>query len=225
MKMKKKWGLIVSVLMTPLLIASCATAKVYDKSVPLEQSSTLMLANVIINEFNGKKVLWMDRSMIIPADTHSLRLANSENRGTSTEYGMVSMSYTFLAGHTYLVTAPISGGKIIGKITDFTRFYLDFPLPDTNNPDASPFEGEWVYPKNENSRIIFVRDEWAMKYNGKYTARGLVSQDGENALSMIAKYDAKKEKWVVSKISTRLGKVTNNGTSLLYNNAEFKRLE
>ena len=104
----------------------------------------------------------------------------------------------FYTDSGYSITATASGRTTTGQIRDITNLFLDFPSPDPTSPDASPFEGEWVQIKNENIRLIITKDEWASKANGKYASRGFVSYTGGNAaISALAGYDAKKEKWVV----------------------------
>jgi len=123
-----------------LSIAGCATTKVYDKTVPLEQSSTLALSNDVgIIDFNDKKIALMG-TIIIPADFHYWILRYKDikydglGRATGvTQYDIV-MSYTFLPKHTYYVTATASGGTAIGQIRDITNLYLDFPSPDPTSP-------------------------------------------------------------------------------------------
>jgi len=204
--MEKKCLFIVSVLVTALAVAGCGSApstpKVYDPSVPLEQSSTLMMSNNVgIIKFNDKNVALMG-SIIIPADSHSwiLRYKDREDDGLRvtgvTQYD-ISMTYTFLPEHTYHVTATASGGNATGHVTDVTRFTVDLPTPDTTNPNASPFEGEWVGVQI-NRVLTITKDEWASKDNGKYSSRGLVSYNGKNAtLLIMAAYDTKKGKWTV----------------------------
>jgi hypothetical protein len=200
MKMKKKWLLIVSVLVATLAVTSCGSApKVYDKTVPLEQSSTLILNDDVgIIKFNEEKAALMG-TIIIPADSHSwiLRFKDRKYDGAVvtgvTQYD-ISMSYTFLPEHTYHVTATANGGQV----TDVTKFTTDFPTPDTTNPNASPFEGEWVSVQTDRVGLLITKDEWASKLDGKYSNRGIVSYTGGNAtLVTMAGYDAKKGKWSV----------------------------
>ena len=240
--MKKKCLFIVSVLVAALAVAGCGSApKVYDKSVPMEQSSTLILNNDVgIIKFNDEKVALMG-TIIIPADSHYwiLRYKDRKDDGLRitgvTQYD-ISMTYTFLPEHTYHVTATASGGNATGQVTDVTRFATDFPTPDTTNPNASPFEGEWVSVQTDRVGLIITKDEWASKLDGKYSNRGLVSYTGGNAtLVTMAGYNAKKEKWTVyspSQIQVFLSyssftqKAVIKGNTLIVNDRfEYRKVE
>jgi len=202
-----KKGLIVSVVMVMLAVTGCSSGpKVYDKSVPMEKSCTLVItSDVGIVKFNEEKVAWMG-TVIIPADLHSWILRYKElefdgiGRITGATQHDISMVYTFLPEHTYMVAATSSNGKVTGQIMDITSLNIDLPSPDPMNANASPFEGEWEQIKNEKIHLIIAKDEWITKAYEKYSARGFVSYNGENAnLTIFALYDTKKEKWNIAK--------------------------
>ena len=185
--MKKKWLLVVSVLVAVLAVAGCSsTPKVYDPSVPLDQSCTLVLDNDAgIIELNNKKVALMG-SIIIPADHHNwiMRYKEKEFAGAQltkiTQYDIV-MSYKFLPEHTYYVTATTSGCTATGQIKDITNLYLDFPSPDPTSPDASPIEGKWNFSADGKNTdvLVFVKNEYARIVNGTYFERGFVEDNGK----------------------------------------------
>ena len=225
--MKGKWLLVVSVLVAVLGATGCATAKVYDKTVPLEKSSTLEIGNGFVKSFNGEKTLW-DGTVIIPAGTHTLVIHNSETSAyaTSVEYGEVSMTHTFLPGHTYVVFAPIQYGKINGRIIDKEIFSKDL-VPDPTSPDASLIEGKWQITDGKNTNeFIFAKDEYARFVNGNYYSRGFI-EINKNSVSMTvaAFYIPKKQTWSVIKIIMSGGNLTYNGTSWFLGKFELQKVE
>jgi hypothetical protein len=230
MKMKKKGLSIICVLMVMLVVVGCSSGpKVYDPSIPLEQSSTLELG-CNVKGFNGGKVLWMSgKTVIIPAGTHTLIVHNSESApmGTSVTYGEVPMeAFTFIAGHTYLIQAPITGRTITGKITDVTSFFLDL-VPDATNPNASQYEGRWEFTDGKSKvELIFAKNEYIRVVNGTYYSRGFFTHDENSVtLPMMALYN--KGKWILVKadIWGAPPKLTYNGASLIWGKNEFIRVE
>jgi len=204
--MKKKSLSMVLVLMAVAAVAGYGKPKVFDKTVPADQCSTLITENgqgTVITKFNGKKVSWKNRtSMLIPAGTHSLQFSRKEDRGLVTISDSTDVTYTFLAGHTYLAVADIIDDsnktrKAYALIQDVTTALLDFPTPDRASPNASPFEGEWINVKDEADRLIFAGGEWARKYKGKFFARGFVWEETPISPFLVytTMYDAKKDKW------------------------------
>jgi len=224
--MKKNGFFTAFVLLATLVIGSCNSApKVYDKSVPLEQSSTLEIGNCFVKSFSGESTLWSG-TVIIPAGQHTLVLHNSETMGTTTEYGEVSMTYEFLPGHTYAVFAPIKHGQINGRIIDIAVFNTVL-VPDPTSPDASPLEGKWKITDGKNSNeFVFAKDEYIRWVNGVYYCRGFAQTDGNTiSMTMDALYDAKKEKWVVIKLLMSGGNITYNGTSWVLGKFELQKIE
>jgi len=203
--MKKKSLLMVLVLMAAAVASYGKGPIVFDKSVPADQCSTLMVSAptgvgviVKISKFNGKNVSWKPgltgapTNVIIPASTHSLRFSCQEERGLSLVAtmkitGSIDITHTFLAGHTYFATAEIltdgnnmQGKKVQAYILDITPG-RDFVPPNRAAPNASPFEGEWVRSAEVQDvtvpiQLFITGDEWAMKQNGQFTQRGYVLQ-------------------------------------------------
>ena len=119
------------------IFAGCSTGPiVYDKSVPLEQSSTLKLLNVGVDSFNEKNFVWvwgdpnmprpmMDKHVhfvIIPSGTHTLALRQSWHIGDVITSYTVTMTHDFLPGLTYVVTMdPFTAGGI-GIIMEEQKF-------------------------------------------------------------------------------------------------------
>ena len=225
--MKKKCLFIVSVLVMALVVAGCySTPMVYDSSVPLEESSTLEIGNGTVTGFNGKNTFWDTKAVIIPAGTHTLTIRNSEERGTSIEYGQVTMTYTFLPGHTYAVFAPIEGGRIIGTIIDKVKFSEDL-VPDPSSPDASRIEGKWkITDGKTTNEFTFAKNEYARFINGNYFSRGFF-QIGGNSVSMTvgAFYNSKKDTWSVMTMPLSGGNLTYNGTSWFLGKYELQKVE
>jgi len=209
--MKKKSLSMILVLLALVAVAGYGKPKVFDKSVPAEQCSTLIVESsdsalgTQITKFNEKKVSWNPgTNMLIPAGTHSLQFLRKEQRQIlvlkTTLSDSTDVTHTFLAGHTYLALAKIIDDsdkthKAYVKIQDVTEAYLDFPMPDRASPDASPFEGEWVGVKGGN--LVFAGGEWAIKADGKFFIRGLVWEGTPASPFMVwlISYDAKKNKW------------------------------
>ena len=223
----KKRVFVIGVISTMLIIGfslvGCATAKVYDKSVPLEQSSVIKINECFVREFNGNKTdskWWAafgTKTLQIPAGKHTLEIFNKVERREGgriiNESGNINVTYTFIPGRTYLISAPIYSGKINAIIIDESGINSDL-VPDTAS--NSPFEGEWAQVRDENIRLIIAGNEYATKVNGQYTVRGFVNYTGGNAtLQIWAMYDAKKEKWAVSKMSIGSAGITSNGNTLI----------
>jgi len=201
-------GMAAMVLTFVVVFVACSSAPpfVYDDTVPPEQSSTLIIGGCQVNKFNGTKVSaganagkWNaaatgDKTVIIPAGEHTLDLWSTGDGGI----GNVEITHTFLAGHTYNVSTRINSGTITGQITDVSKYTFDLPTPDTTDPNASPFEGKWVSVQTDRVGLVIAKDEWASILDGKYSNRGLVLYNEENAtLLTMAGYDAKKGKWTI----------------------------
>jgi hypothetical protein len=226
--MKKNWFSIISVALVALAVGCSSGPKVYDKTVPLEESSTLMpIGEVGVIQFNEKKVAWM-KSTIIPDGNHVLILRYKDIKENSVTQYDIPISHTFLAGHTYAVTATIIGGKATGQIMDATKCLLDIPLPNIDNQNDSQFEGEWVTLKNGKPGFTFAGDEWVKKnLNGQYEMRGVFLHDGINAtLLTVAAYDVKKGEWYYKDYGSFGSQtIAYNGTSLMYSFIEYKKVE
>jgi hypothetical protein len=134
MKMKKKGFSIVSVLLVALVFAGCTnTPKVYDPSVPLEQSCTLRIYNLVITNFDGEKTKWGPAFVegtaetIIPAGSHSMSIMYKDAKedalgriASITEYQLTT-SYEFLPKRTYLLSVSVTNGKATAQIKDVTE--------------------------------------------------------------------------------------------------------
>jgi hypothetical protein len=202
--MKKKQFLIVSVLVAVLLIVGCSSTpkeNVYDKSVPLEQSSKLIiLVNCSVLEFNGKNtdINWhadnsiLSKIMIIPAGTHSLKLY-SRNMSYETVFDPITRE--FLPGHSYVVTAEGIGRSFKAAIVDQADLNYEL-VPDLTRENASPFEGTWVSIKNEGDRLIFSKKEFfaltkkaqlrgTFSYTKEAITLNVTAIDGRNGLGWL----------------------------------------
>ena len=206
--MKKKCFLIVSVLVVVLAIAGCGSAPkttVYDNSVLLEQSSTLVLVSTTVMNFNDKFVgttpSWMAhnggiKQMIIPAGTHTLSIyaeyPSSVGRILQIQYEPIT--FEFLPGHTCAVQKNSLTSNDGVRITDVTELLKEF-VPNSNDSDASPIEGKWKTTKDK-SEYIFSGNQFVTLYNGKYQFRGFFSiQNNIVHVESVVYYN--KEKWDV----------------------------
>ena len=185
--------LLVSLLAFGLVFVGCSSAPsvyVFDESVALEQSSTVLFNQAYqrILSVNGKKTPsdWekslRSKSLQIPAGEHTLEVycadSNSNYDGSFTHSsGTVAASFTFLPGHTYFLVAPIKNGKINLQLIDMAVLNNEL-LPDPENPEATPFEGKWVNTKDSGQYLIFAEDEFLISINdGKIAYRGFFAYD------------------------------------------------
>jgi hypothetical protein len=237
-KMKKNLS-IVSVLLIALVIIGCSSGpKVYDKSVSMEQSSTLIIHDCGIFKFNGENtnIDWKaggalpTRQVIIPAGSHELLLSNIENEydglGRVSRYKVheLPVSYKFLPGHTYLVTMPITTAKIRGIIIDVAVFDHDL-VANPSGSDATPFEGKWANIDNEKVYFIFSGNEYATVSNNVNTSRGLFTFD-DIGVTLYGLIIYNKGKWsFVKNNDFGLTKLIFNGTSLSLGKTVFKKVE
>jgi len=210
-----------------IAFTGCSSAPtVFDKSVPLEQSSTIRINSYtyVSGNINGTPVEWVTSSfnqkqVIIPAGEHTFRIGTDDNR----RQGLVSVTNNFLPGHTYFVIASIIGDKIYGAIID--QGDLNSVLvPDPTSPDASPIEGKWFTTlRNISYEFIFVKDKYVTLINGKPFLMGFFQISG-NTVSMLAfaVYDSKKEEW---NLHSGGDNFTYDGTSLKKGQLELRRTE
>jgi hypothetical protein len=184
-----------------IAFAGCSSAPiVYDKSVPTEQRSTMVINNYTwVFEFNGKKTNWVTsmfskKSVIIPAGEHALLIGTDNN----SREGKVKVTGNFLPGHTYLVGAYIMDSSIYGRIIDETALNFEL-LPNPTSPSASQFEGKWVDIKNAENQLIFWNNQYILQVNRKDSLRGFFSYD-EGTKKIILFRDAyySKGKWIAS---------------------------
>jgi hypothetical protein len=241
MKMKRRIAIIPVLLLAALVVAGCVGApKVYDKSVPPEQSSTIRINNgtTRITSFDGKSVKWgagfTQQQMVIPAGKHSLSVYIEYQRSTgsntvTTSYGTVTVENDFLPGHTYFIGAAMSTreNKIYGKIIDETALNQELPTPNPTSPNASPLEGIWVNIKDEKYQIIFAGNEYFLLTNGNYLQRGNFSFNGKNGtITLTAFYSKGKWTGFINILNNMEGQITYNGTTLTDDRRnEFKRAQ
>jgi len=186
--------------------ASGSKATVYDESVPLEQSSTLIFVNVTVMTFNGEtmgyKPSWMGhnslsrKQVIIPAGNHTLSIY-AEYASLNTGYKLdveYAISQEFLAGHTYAVQKNgVNYGDGI-SLTDITELLKEF-VPNSSGSDASILEGKWV-SDNSKEEYIFSGNQFITVNNGKYGYRGFFSIE-KDKINMAYLVNYSKGKWNV----------------------------
>ena len=184
-----------------IAFAGCSGAPiVYDKSVPAEQRSTMVINNYTwIVEFNGMHTNWITsmfskKTVIIPAGEHTLLIGTDNN----SREGKVKVTGNFLPGHTYLVGAYISGSSIYGRIVDETALNFEL-LPNPASPTASPFEGRWVDIKNAENQLIFWNNQYILRVKEKDALRGFFSyNEGTKKIALFRDAYYSKGKWIAS---------------------------
>jgi len=183
--MKNNFKLICGVLAIGLAIAfiGCSSAPtVFDKSVPLEQSSTLRIMACNVREFDGEftgggiawGVMIGEKQMIIPAGRHTLTLLSRSGRWEST----ITMTHDFIPGHTYTVSLDSDTAK--GAILDETELSRAL-VPNPASPNASQIEGVWIATNGE--KYIFADNGyfWINK-KGDLMHRGTFSLNGQRII-------------------------------------------
>jgi hypothetical protein len=246
MKMKKRLG-IISVLLVAVLIAGCGStpkATVYDKSVPLEQSSTIIISYPCsVIEFNGKSTAlspsWQAHNggtklMVIPAGTHTLVLyAETIVSNRKMMYSSEPIINEFLPGHTYLTMSEARVSDASFQIIDQAILSREL-TPDTSRADIYPFEGVWVNIKNEEDRLVFSGNEYMVlsKTKGQMSWRGTFSHNSETVtLTVSAMVNLQGLGWMSWMGSSPTIRFIYNGTTLkgktlLFNkDIEFRRVQ
>jgi hypothetical protein len=104
--MKIKAFLFIAVIVA--VCSNCQTApKVYDQSVPLEESCILEIRSLLkVKEFDGAKVssgVFGSKTQI-PAGHHDFLLFYSDFDAYATYYGEIAFQYNFEAGKTYVMS-------------------------------------------------------------------------------------------------------------------------
>jgi len=228
----KKIFLIV-VFLTILLIFGCAASpKIYNKSVPIEQSSTIRIFNCNVRQFNGTNVLWGkmtgEKQLVIPAGTHSLELFYQfeDNLSKKLVSQSCTIEYQFVPGHVYVVTYetdfvlyPVRG--LIFNETELQSYFTS----NASDPEDSPLEGRWL-EKNGKQEIQFSGNQYIFKdTKGKFMYRGYFSFDGKT----ISGYNGArfvKNQWVINKMTLfPMNNFTYNGEYLLDKNYQYKKVE
>jgi len=234
--MKKIYQVVLVVCLAvglAIALAGCSSGpNVYDKSVPIEQSSTIKIIWCFVTQFDGVKTgsAWWaamnTKQVIIPAGTHTLKLFNKQEGFGTSSWGEVDIKFDFTPGNTYLVFAPLYGHEIKGQIIDETHFNREL-TPDPASPNASQFEGKWVSAKNENNQLIVSGDEYIWIDKGVNQMRGYISYDEKKkkvSLSFLAVYY--KDRWQIMGGEASNWKNLNfNGTTLMDGKTEFKRVQ
>jgi hypothetical protein len=220
-------------LLTLWLVTSCAGGPVViDPSVPLEQSSTLIFANSSITEFDGAKTgpkWWSEagsKELVIPAGSHTFQLYQKGGGVGFETHTTADTLYNFLPGHTYMLT--ISRHQQYAHIFDVT-FSKGEMTPDPSSPDATPFEGRWVHANDQDSWIVFCKDEFIVARKGKDYVRGSFTYD-EKTVTMTFVGIYSKGKWVPSYFGTEeaawAGTVLNiPGDNIALKRTEFRQSE
>jgi len=224
MKMKKCQKLILGVCLViglAIVFTGCGSAPtIFDKSVPLEQSSTIIINNYtyVSANINGKPVEWITTSfnkkeVVIPAGEHYFRIGTD----TSRLEGIVSVTHNFLPGHIYFVKAYILAGEIYGEIIDFTGLLGEF-IPNSGGSNASPLEGTWrTQVLGKTYDLIFSGDQFVTIINGKYQWRGYFAIEGNNVtMPLTSEYYGKK--WHIGYTSSYTLRLTYDGESLIGGN-------
>jgi hypothetical protein len=209
MKMKKGFT-VFSVILTVLLISGCSSAPtVYDKSVPLEQSSTLILVSCTVMDFDGKFLVldsnWRGhnslgpKQIIIPSGTHTFSVYaeySQSSRILQVQYKPFTIE--FFPGHTYAVQKNSSTSDEGVRITDITELLKEF-VPNSSGSDALLLEGKWE-SDNGNFGYIFSGNQFITFYKKNQGLRGFFSiKDDKVYLTTLVYYY--KGKWIVYSIA------------------------
>lgn len=198
--MKTKLCFIFCLFFTCLQVqfVQAAGPTIYDKSVPLEQSCTLVIQLCAITKFNGVNVNWnglAGKKMVqIPAGQHNIQVYQ---KGVDYE-NTVDGTFTFLPEYIYVVYLGtyhqgmpfrlIGGPKPVGEIRQNDL------VPDPESPDATPIEGMWEL-KKQGRVFIFAKNEFIVKIGGQNRFRGFFIFDGKTITTSVL-YRYKNGKWV-----------------------------
>jgi len=220
-------GMAVILPVFAMVLAGCASKPfVYDESVLPENSSTLVIKECQIVEFDGKKVdlNWNagvgEKTVIIPAGTHTLDIwaSASSNMGTKLEYGNVEMTHTFLPGRSYLILAKVDDGMINGQIVNIPSIGSDL-VPNIENP-ATPLEGFWKNTADDSQLWIFANNEFMIKKNGDYVSCGTFVYKG-NSVTVYYSFRFTNRKWVSFHNSISIN-FNYSDKKLVYNGKEYQ---
>ena len=225
--MKKIILSIISALLASLVITGCATI-MYDKSIPLEESSTIRINyDHTVNKFDEKSVSWGSGTLnkqlvVIPAGLHNLTIHVTRSKDGYRYEGNVGITYDFLPSHTYFVYAYFYDNKTFARILDEEMLNREL-VPDSTKPNTSPYEGKWVY---KDDQIIFVGNEFIHLYKGKYFSRGFfIYSEKEVWTQTFAFYDSKKGIFIPG-AGVDYVKYKYDGTTLMYGRIEkYRRME
>jgi len=231
-------AVFISVVLAALLTAACTGApKIYDKSVPLEQSSTLILMSCTVMDFDGKFLAlnpdWRGhnslspKQIIIPAGTHTFSIyAEYSQASRILQVQYEPFRIDFLPGHTYAVQKKSLTSDNGVSITDVTELLKEF-VQNSRGSDASLLEGKWESIKDKDG-YIFSGNQF-VTFNGKNLGlRGFFSiKDDKVQLTTLVYHN--KGNWYVNSLAgsynlqfdgTTLARTTLGGGKALYKKAE-----
>jgi len=192
-----------------IAITGCSSApkvNVYDNSVPLEQSSTLILWGTTVMNFDGNfvgnKPSWIGHNgfrplhIIIPAGKHTFNIyaeyVVGSGRILQVEYEPFTVD--FLPGNTYAVQKKALTSDDGVSIIDITELIKEF-TPNSGGENATPLEGKWV-SNNIKEDYIFSGNQFVTVNNGNYGFRGFFTIKGNKVqMSNVVYYN--KNKWDV----------------------------
>jgi len=220
-----------------IAFTGCSSAPtVYDKSIPLEQSSTLIILNGTITMFNDNNVIWSGfngfswgQKFIIPSGTHEFRLEFTQGSVTGRVMkGETTMKHIFLPGHSYNIIGAltsISGSRAMVYVVDEETLQSEL-TPNPKNPNASPFEGKWVEEKDAGNQIILCEDQYVRILKGKNDIRGFFSYTKNSVyLNFLARYT--KGKWEIDDGLMQFGGTNYNydGSTLKVGKYVYRKIE
>lgn len=194
--------LVFSVLLS-VCVSTIFGAKptVYDKKVPMEQSSTLILVTCSVLMFDGKSMGFnkgwqahngFPKEVIIPAGTHTLSMyAEYIGAGRISQVTYEPFTHEFLPGRIYAIQKnSITADKGV-RMRDVTELFEEF-VSNSGGSDASPIEGTWEFDKQQ---LIFSGDQFITLNKGKNNTRGFFYiEDNTVYLPHILYYSGKKWK-------------------------------
>jgi len=233
-------GILVMVLAFSVGFIGCSSSPtVYDKSVPLDQSSTIRINNAgQINNFNGERVFWNStdfgqKMVTIPAGKHTFGgwFVVYLPGGSQLNISFSNAEYDFLPGHTYFIFGCNLRGAAVNVI-DETALNKEL-VPDTMNPNASPIEGRWVNINNDNDQIIFAGNEYISSdiiLSNRYFTRGIFFINGSDVYIVNAAVYHTNKKIYIPSSDGNFTRYTYDGTlltrtHLMRRNDEYKRIE
>ena len=184
--------LILVLLLLSMIFSGCSTGPmVFDPSVPLEQSSKIILNSSRITKFNGKKVSWIPSLFNYNRMTITIPSGRNTFDGNFFISGKTSLlvkdvTYDFLPGKTYYIYGIIYQYSLTKyenhvRIIDESLFHLEL-IPNTKDENASVLEGIWVDIKEQENKIIFAGNYFIEDYKifGKINKRrGMFNIDGD----------------------------------------------
>ena len=226
--MKKNGFVDVLVSLVALLVVSCSSSpnvNVFDKSVPFEESSTLIIVGCSVFTFDGTSMRsnkdWQahnsfPKQIIIPAGTHSLSVYAEYSQGsTLLQVSSDPFSYDFLPGHSYVVRRNSTTSNKGVNVAEATGIFDEF-VPNSGGSDASPLEGKWSNG-NGKYQLFFSGNQFVTAIDGVYQMRGVFSiDDGTVYMPLLASYT--RGKWIIDARNLTMT-LTYNGTSLIGGNA------